>query len=100
MIPTSQKTVLQIEALDANELLSRFDKLENTLQSLIGNQNTTKKGKEAEYLTRNEVADMLKITLMTLNEWTNKGILKKHKIGNRVLFKKNEVEEAIIEIKK
>lgn len=100
MIPTNQKTVLQIETLDANELLSRFDKLENTLQSLIGSQNTTKKGKEAEYLTRNEVADMLKITLMTLNEWTNKGILKKHKIGNRVLFKKNEIEEAIIEIKK
>lgn len=97
---TSPKTVLQIETLDANELLSRFDKLENALLSIVNNGINTAKTKEIEYLTRDEVAEMLKITLMTVNEWANKGILKRYKIGKRVLFKKNEVEEAIAEIKK
>lgn len=51
-----------------------------------------------EYLTRKDVAKMFKISLVTVHEWSKKGILKPHKIGTRVRFKKTEVMAAIKEM--
>jgi excisionase family DNA binding protein len=49
-------------------------------------------------LTRKETAKLLCISLPTLNEWTKTGILKAHRIGNRVLYKEKEVIEALVEV--
>lgn len=46
-------------------------------------------------LSRKEVAELLRISLPTLNNYRNSGILKCHRIGNRVLFNKGEVMEAL-----
>lgn len=51
-----------------------------------------------EYQTRNEVADMLKIDLSTVHNWTKKGKLKAYGIGARVYYKRSEVERAIVEL--
>ncbi len=51
-----------------------------------------------EYLTRKEVAEMLKCDLSTVHNWTVKGKLKKYCIGNRAYYKRTEVESAIIAI--
>ncbi|AHW59582.1 Helix-turn-helix domain-containing protein [Draconibacterium orientale] len=48
-----------------------------------------------EFLTRNEVKDMLKVDLTTIWNYTNKGKLKAYGIGNRVYYKRSEVEAAI-----
>ena len=53
-----------------------------------------------EYLTRNEVAEMLKIDLSSVHNWTKKGILTSYQCGGRVYYKLAEVEGAIIELKK
>lgn len=47
------------------------------------------------YLSRKEVAALLKITLPTLHDWTKLGRLKSYKIGTRVLYKEREVYEAL-----
>ncbi|WP_336517550.1 helix-turn-helix domain-containing protein [Pollutibacter soli] len=47
------------------------------------------------YLSRTEVAEILKISLPTLAEWTKQGLLKSYKIGNRVLYKLDEVETQV-----
>jgi excisionase family DNA binding protein len=52
-----------------------------------------------EYLTRQEVADWLKVDLSTLWLWVKKGKLISYGIGNRVYFKREEVESAIIALK-
>ena len=52
-----------------------------------------------EYLTRKEVSEMLKIDLSSVHNWSKRGILKPHQIGNRVYFKMSEVENAIIQLK-
>lgn len=52
----------------------------------------------SEYLTRNEVAEMLKIDLSSVHNWTKKGKLKAYGIGGRVYYKRDEVESAIIEL--
>lgn len=60
---------------------------------------TAKKNPDTTYLNRFEVADYLKISLPTLNNWTKKGIVQSYRIGNRVLYRKNEIESAVIATK-
>ena len=52
----------------------------------------------SEYLTRQEVAKMLKCDISTIHNWTVKGKLLKHCIGNRTYYKRVEVESALIAI--
>ena len=52
-----------------------------------------------EYLTRKEVSEMLKIDLSSVHNWSKRGILKPHQIGNWVYFKMSEVENAIVQLK-
>lgn len=49
-----------------------------------------------EYLTRNEVADLLKCDLSTIHNWCKKGKLIPYGIGNRVYFKRSEIEAVLI----
>lgn len=51
-----------------------------------------------ELLTRKEVKELLNINLSTLHHWTKKGILQAYGIGNRVYYKRFEVEQALIAI--
>lgn len=53
-----------------------------------------------EYLTRNDVAEMLKIDLSSVHNWTKRGILQSYQIGGRVYYKRKEVEDAIVKLKK
>ncbi|MBK3519729.1 helix-turn-helix domain-containing protein [Carboxylicivirga marina] len=53
-----------------------------------------------EWLTRNEVKELLKIDLSTLHNWTKKGKLKAYGIGNRVYYKRYEIEASLIELSK
>ena len=48
-----------------------------------------------DYLTRKEVKDLLKVDLSTVHNWTKKGKLKSYGIGNRVYFKRHEVENVL-----
>ena len=53
-----------------------------------------------EYLTRVEVSEMLKIDLSSVHNWTKKRILISYQIGGRVYYKRSEIENAIVELKK
>lgn len=53
----------------------------------------------SEYLTRNEVKDILKVDMSTIHNWTKKGKLKAYGIGHRIYYKRSEVEEAIKPLK-
>lgn len=48
-----------------------------------------------KYLTRQETADMLSISLPTLWDWTNKGLLTSYRLGNKVYYKSNEVDQSL-----
>lgn len=52
----------------------------------------------AEYITRKEVASLLKISYPTLHDWTKQGWLQSYKIGNRVLYKKKEIENSLHQV--
>jgi len=53
---------------------------------------------QSEYITRKEAAGILKITLPTLHDWTKQGWLQSYKLGNRVLYKKQEIENSIEQV--
>jgi excisionase family DNA binding protein len=56
--------------------------------------------KEPEvYLTRKEVAKLLSVNISTVHNLTVKSILQKYQIGGNVLYKRAEVENAIVKIK-
>lgn len=54
--------------------------------------------KEEEYLTRKEVATMLKISLVTLHDWNKKKILNPYRLGNLIRYKRSEIDQALIRI--
>ncbi len=57
--------------------------------------------KPTEFLTRSEVADLLKINLSTVHNWTKNGTLISYGIGGtRIYYKRKEVESAIIKLNK
>lgn len=51
--------------------------------------------KPTEFLTRNDVKDLLKVDLSTIHNWTKRGKLKAYGLGNRVYYRRDEVEQAI-----
>ncbi len=51
--------------------------------------------KQSKYIDRKETSRRLGVGYATLNSWDKKGILKKRKIGNRVLYLVSEIEEIL-----
>lgn len=51
-----------------------------------------------EFLSRAEVAKMLKVDISTIHNWSKSGKLQKWAIGNRIYFKRSQLERAIIQL--
>jgi excisionase family DNA binding protein len=89
-----EQIILQGISLDEfKELLietveSRF-KVEKVQSKIQSNQ---------KYFSRVEVAKLLKISLPTLNEWTKIGHLQSYRIGNRVLYKADEIDKSLSKV--
>lgn len=80
-----------VELSDIEKIVERvFDKKLKNLSA--------PKEKELELLTRKDTAKLLRISLPTLHDWTKTGIVKAYRIGNRVLYKLEEVKEALLKI--
>jgi len=50
------------------------------------------------YLSRAEVSKMLNVSLVTLNKWNKSGKLKAVGIGGRVLYRQEDIDNAIVEL--
>ena len=50
------------------------------------------------YLTYLQVCDILQITRPTVHSWVKSGILKGYRLGNRVYFKRDEIDKALTAI--
>jgi len=50
---------------------------------------------EKEFLTRRETALLFQVSLVTIHDWQNNGILKVYKMGNRSFFKYSELLETL-----
>ncbi len=51
------------------------------------------------YMTRQEVAEMLHVDISTVHNLSVRNVLKKHQIGGRVLYLREQVLKEIVELK-
>ena len=92
-----KRELVQIENISVEELTEIIadklaDKIETRIAKLISSQN------DEELLTRTETAEFLKINFTTLWNWTKKGKVTAYGIGNRVYYKRGELNKALIQI--
>ena len=84
---------IQITEVTADELADAVAdklmlKIENYLKELSKKQND-------EILTRQEVADYLRISLVTIHSWNKHGILNPIRMGNRIFYKKQDILDVL-----
>lgn len=51
-----------------------------------------------EYLTRKETAALLKVSIVTLSDYNQKGVLQPYRLGNLIRYKRAEVDQSLIRI--
>lgn len=76
----------------AEQITKLFDSLQNQIKEL--NEKFEPK-QPTEFLTRSELALLLKCDLSTIYNWTRKGKITPYGIGNRVYFKRSEIEAVL-----
>jgi hypothetical protein len=87
---------LFIEGAKADDFFEEFSMIKKGLRLL--ETTLTNQSKPTDYLTRHDVAEMFKVSLVTVSDWTAKGFLKSYKLANRVYYKRGEIEQALTEI--
>ncbi len=93
----NEVTGILIQGINANEFLRMFTALETAVNNI--NQPKPAPKPETTLLTRKEVAQILKVSLVTLHHWSKKGLLTPHRIGNKIRFNKAEVLKRFNEVK-
>ena len=84
---------IQIQEVTVDELAEKVaDKLLLKIEAYLKQLSTTKDG---GLLTRQETADYLKVSLVTIHQWAKYGIINRVRIGNRVYFKKKAILDLI-----
>lgn len=87
--------------LDIKELvdcLSRMEEKISRLEEKLNDQKTSSSSGMDDLLSRKEVAAYFKVNISTVRNWTRQGILRKYGVGDRVYYKRAEIEEVLIEI--
>ena len=95
MIETSTSVVTQLHNLEAKQILNPLEELKKLLENLK-EAFSTKTPKE--FLSRKDVAILLKTNPQTVNNWTNEGKLQIYGMGGRRYYVRNEVEQALIKL--
>lgn len=73
-----------------------IEQLAETLKNLMLNPTQSKQQHSGgDFLTREEVCELLKINKTTLWKHSKSGRLKSYGIGNRVLYKSSEIMQAV-----
>jgi len=87
------KTILHIENTTVDDLKS--DLLNGVHETLRDFTSKFQAKNDDKLLTREETAEMLSVSLVTLWKWTRDDIIPAYRIGNRVRYKKGEVLQAM-----
>jgi excisionase family DNA binding protein len=95
MITNMQTQTIQITQLTPDQFEETIKKAVKSQLDSLRNEIAPVQPKE-EYLSRKEVADLLKVELSTLHNWCKKGKLKPYGIGNRVYFLRSDIEKALV----
>lgn len=83
--------IVQIQGISAEILLQRFDSLEKQIKELKSQQQPV----PDRLISREETAQMLGVSIVTVHNWVKSKVLKAYKVGNKVRFKESEVLSSL-----
>ena len=92
-----QRVFIEIELED---LLSLFENKMLEVLSKSSGDSRIQTDSINDLLTRKDAAKMLAISLTTLHDWINKGIIKPYKMGNRTYFRHADLLEKLMDSNK
>lgn len=79
------------------DLSIQLQRIENLLNNKAEIKDNEKQ--HLEWVTRQKVAQMFDVDISTVHNWSVKGKIKPYGIGNRVYYKRHELDEALISIR-
>jgi excisionase family DNA binding protein len=94
MSNTTARNSILLDNITREEL---FCEIENIVSLAI--EKRLQPDKPQSYITKQEVADKLRLSLATVKRMTTDGSLKGYRVGRRMLFKADEIEQSLKEIK-
>lgn len=65
--------------------------IKNAVAEILDRQGEKPIAVNGELITREETAELLRVSLPTLHNWTKSGLLQSYKIASRVRYKREEV---------
>jgi|SRR5690554_1695414 len=71
--------------------------IKKSVLEVLENTQSRPQPEEDGFLTREETAKHLHISKGTLDTYTKEGLIKAEKLGNRVLYRKSDINEALSE---
>ena len=93
-----ENSILQLEKTNANDFKNEIVK--DVTTALIGYAETLQNPDNSKLLSRQETADLLSVSLVTLWDWTKKDLVPAYRIGNKVRYKKSEILESLQKMNK
>jgi len=89
------KNVTMLHGLEPQQITNPLSELKKQIEDL---KKSFQLKQPSEFMTRQEVADFLKINLTTLWNYTKQGKLTAYGINSRVLYKRSEVVQSLIKL--
>jgi hypothetical protein len=78
------------------EIESRLSSIENLILDLKHQPTKVEPKNDSEiYLTRKETAEFFKVSLVSIHNYINRGLIRPLKIGNKTMFNKAELINVV-----
>lgn len=84
-----------MEQIEGQFLFVNEEQLRNIIREEVTNALTQVKEKPRRMYTRFEVRDIFNVTLGTIDNWANKGSIKKIHVGRKVFFDADEIDKLV-----
>jgi hypothetical protein len=84
---------MRIIQVTPEELLQLFNEaLDSKIDKIL---NLQKQAPKTEYLSKKETSKLIGVSIGTLDNWSKNGILEPMRIGNRVLYTKQSIDNKL-----
>lgn len=93
-------TKIQLNTFEQSDFEKAFEEaFDKAINRAFKEHLNPPKADDLDMFTREQTAKKLCISLPTLHEWTLEGIIRAYRIGSRVLYKKEDINQALTLIK-
>ncbi|MFV8226894.1 helix-turn-helix domain-containing protein [Christiangramia aquimixticola] len=89
------KTITQLYGITPEELKKEL--LEGISKELKRLSKDFRPKEPTIWITRKEASELLGVSLVTIHTWGKEGIITKYKIGNRIRFRRSDLEKILLD---